>query len=269
VQSTSKLVVVAAVWLTVSSCRNEFEAGSYGAKDVGAQADGDGGGEVGPGPDLGSDGAAGGAPGSGGTTTLDASRTDALVPIDGGAGDVPIAPGDVVAAGGAGGSGGQHGTGGATSTGGAGGTLDVAAAADLARQIDAPDTDASRAEAAAPDAGGATVPGTSAQGGSAASGGAIGTGGVAATGGGTGTGGAATGGDTGTPSPPAERYMILMDDQFLGHARLADFVTWKTEKGYDVEIVTTSMIDGSGAPSHDQVVASCGACPPRDTHATC
>jgi hypothetical protein len=51
-----------------------------------------------------------------------------------------------------------------------------------------------------------------------------------------------------------EKYMILMDDQFVGNTRLQDFISWKTRKGYEVSVVTTSMINANGAPSHAEIV---------------
>jgi hypothetical protein len=45
-----------------------------------------------------------------------------------------------------------------------------------------------------------------------------------------------------------ERFMIIMDDQFVGNTTLNSFVHWKRRKGYIVTVVTTSEINPNGAP---------------------
>jgi len=40
-----------------------------------------------------------------------------------------------------------------------------------------------------------------------------------------------------------EKYMILVNDQFINNPDLAEFVLWKKQKGYDVRVVSTSYIN--------------------------
>jgi hypothetical protein len=50
-----------------------------------------------------------------------------------------------------------------------------------------------------------------------------------------------------------ERYMIIMNSQFLGNSDLEAFINWKRLKGYEVSIVTTSDIKIGGQPIFSEI----------------
>ncbi|MBN1600103.1 MAG: hypothetical protein JW915_00775 [Chitinispirillaceae bacterium] len=60
--------------------------------------------------------------------------------------------------------------------------------------------------------------------------------------------------DNGTVGENPERYMILMNDQFYGNARLNEFIEWKKRKGYSINVVKTSDINSNGHPHVDTII---------------